>query len=133
MTAATYFRSLLRETEANFTMFEQLESRLQVLEMRFTKLEFRDKVLRILENEDPNQIDKVDSIIDTIVDAYGSEVYSWDETRLSALIKTIMLQTTSRNVRRSRNAQPTGADFSDDNTYFSPYGGGSTGRNQFLL
>ena len=105
------FRSLLREMETH---------------MRYGK----EDMLDILKLEHPNQTAKVDSIIQTMVHDLGSEVFSWDKTRLSKHINKILSPSTSRNGRRHKNAQHTGADFSANKTYPRLYPGD---RNKCLL
>ena len=92
--------------------------------------DFNSKILDILKLEHPNQTAKVDSIIQTMVHDHGSEVFSRDKTSLSKLINTIISQSTSRNGRRYKNAQHTGADFSANKIYSRLYTGD---RNKCLL
>ena len=92
--------------------------------------DFKSEILDILKLEHPNQTAKVDSIIQTMVHDLGSEVFSWDKTRLSKHINKILSPSTSRNGRRHKNAQHTGADFSANKTYPRLYPGD---RNKCLL
>ena len=115
------FRSLLREMETHMRYGKE--------DMSVPK-DFKSEILDILKLEHPNQTAKVDSIIQTMVHDLGSEVFSWDKTRLSKHINKILSPSTSRNGRRHKNAQHTGADFSANKTYPRLYPGD---RNKCLL